>query len=208
MGVGLRRGPTPTVMLRSRVHLILVYALAPLIVGALWILYLATDDTRFGGSVQILDGGVVVETSTRVEALEYVAAKTGMKPVLPAVLPYGGYELTSVNAVQAQLPMTGYIGARFTYDRGDGDPAWFWVNQFPANFQFVPEGIPEVETAVEGAQIWTLGEPPKEYVEATGQGFQFIARTAKYDRIISFEGAYRPDMVQARLVIESMLRQD
>lgn len=37
--------------------------------------------------------------------------------------------------------------------------------------------------------------------------FQFIARTPKYDRVISFEGAERPDMDRARLVIESMLRQ-
>ncbi len=74
--------------------------------------------------------------------------------------------------------------------------------------QDVPPELPEVETAVEGARIWTLGEPTEEDAVAGGYRFQFIARTAKYDRVISFEGAYRPDMTQARLVIESMLRQD
>ncbi len=191
-----------------RIRLLLVYALPPLVVGViLVVLYVFTNDVRSGGPVQILDAGMVVGTGTDLEALDYVATKTGMKPVLPTVLPQGGYDLTAVNAVPAKAPATGYLGVNFTYDRHAGAPAWFWVNQFGPGLQSVPDGLEEVNTAVEGARIWTLGEPSEDAPE-TERRFQFIAKTAKYDRIISFEGAYRPDMTRARLVIESMLRQD
>ena len=112
-------------------------------------------------------------------------------------------------AVPARPPSTGYIGVYFRYDRAAEEPSWFWVNQFVPGSIVLPEGIgiPELETDLAAVQLWTLGEPRADE-QGPSTRFQFIAKTAKYDRVISFEGAERPDMQQARRVVESMLRQE
>ncbi|MGE0228332.1 MAG: hypothetical protein AB7I38_04900 [Dehalococcoidia bacterium] len=188
-------------------RLALVYALPPLAVAALWIsLWLADEPAA---NIAILDGRDLVRTGTRAEALDYAEQQTGVRPILPTELPSGGYQLTEVSAARARPPSTGYQGVYFRYDRASDEPSWFWVNQYSPGSITLPEGIglPEIETDLNGVELWSLGEPPPEETGPSTR-FQFIAKTAKYDRVISFEGAERPDMDTALEVIESMLRQD
>ncbi len=193
-----------------RLRLAFVYALPPLVVAALWAGLVLADGDAATASVAILDARTLVRMGTLAEAQDYAERQMGMRPLLPTELPRGGYELTEVSAVPARPPSTGYLGVYVRYDRAAAEePSWFWVNQFTPGSIVLPEGlgIPEVATELSGVQLWTLGEPP---ADETGPStrFQFIAKTAKYDRVISFEGAERPDMAQAVRVIESMLRQE
>lgn len=190
----------------SGLRLFAAYALPPIAVVALaFVLFGRATDSGSGQSVQMFDNGALVGTGTEQAAVDYLIAKTGISPTLPAILPFGGYQLSGAYALSAAPAAGGHRRLNLTYERQRGDRAWFWVVQEPSGTELPPEGLPEVETAIEGARIWTLGEPGS---EEPNPRFQFIARTAKYDRVISFEGAYRPDMNRARAVIESMLRED
>jgi len=177
------------------------------LVGALWAALWLTQDGH-ATAVEVRDGQTLVKTGTRGEALDYVQERTGMRPLLPTELPRGKYELTEMSAVPVRPPSTGYVGAYFRYDHVTDEPSRFWVNQFVPGSVDVPNEFLSVATTIEGARIWTLGAPPEG--DEVGPGFQFVfmAKTPKYDRIVVFEGARRPDTARAREVIESMLRQE
>ncbi|MBX7110630.1 MAG: hypothetical protein K1X87_02140 [Dehalococcoidia bacterium] len=193
--------------LPPRVWLLLVYALPPLLVAALCGgLWFAQDHEAT--AVEIRDGERLVTTATRAEALDYIEERTGMRPLLPTVLPRGGHQLTGMSAVVATPPAVGYLGAYFLYEIEGRDPSRFWVDQFAPGSVHVPNEFLPVVTTVEGARIWTLGAPPEGYDVGPDFQFVFMARSTRYDRVVVFEGTARPDTDRAREVIESMLRQE
>lgn len=53
--------------------------------------------------------------------------------------------------------------------------------------------------------MWFVGGPA-EPVGGNVRHMQFIARSARYDRLISFEGPAFPDQDLAKKIIESLLR--
>lgn len=193
-------------LLSPGTRLILVYALPPLLVGVLWAALWLTQDGH--ATVEIRDGETLVETGTRAEALDFAKERTGMRPLLPAVLPEGGYELVEVRAVPGRPPSTGYAGVYFMYESKGDEPSRFWVDQFVPGSVDVPNEFLPVVTTIDGARIWTLGAPPERYEPGPGFQFVFMAKTARYDRIVVFEGARPPDTERAREVIESMLPQE
>lgn len=180
----------------------------PVIVGSLWLALSLLGNGNSPGNVEVRDRNSIVGVATQDEALDYVAGTAGMVPVLPTELPRGGYKLVRVDAVAEATPAVGYRGVHFVYETADAEPSRFWVSQSAAGALDVPKELLPIVTRIEGARIWTIGEPPED--ARVGDEFQFIflARSATYDRVVVFEGAKRPNTERAVEVIESILRQD
>lgn len=127
-------------LLSPRTRLVLVYALPPLLFGALWVALSLTNDEA-APDVSILDARTVVKTGTRAEALDFAEERAGMRPLLPSVLPRGRHELTEVSAMPERPPGTGYMGVYFRYEDTAAEHSSFWVNQHKPNSIDIPGGV-------------------------------------------------------------------
>lgn len=154
--------------------------------------------------VEIREEGTFVRYGTVEAAIAAAEARAGLVTDPPTKLPNGDYRLIYVDsAIPIHAAGSGTVVMAYQ-DRGDRGGSWFWASQGPPLSISVPPGLPEVETGVPGATVWYVGGPA-EPVGGNVRHMQFIARTAQYDRFLSFEGPTFPDWDLAREVMVSIL---
>jgi hypothetical protein len=175
----------------------------PLLALVVWLSVRSWNDQP--AAVELREAGVAVASMSPDEAIETAEHRTGIEAVVPRGPALRGYQLWYVDSLVPGDPGAAATGVVFGYRRGSG--AWFWVSQMPAGQLDIPLPLLDVETDVEGSQIWSLG-PPSASTAGGPRAMQFIARSPRYDRIISFEGEEFPSERAAVALIESMLRQD
>jgi hypothetical protein len=193
--------------LRQRWRLLLVVVLPPALAAvsvALAVLF--GDDDGALPAVEIRDQGTLQGLGSRAEAIRAVEAMSGLKVILPTVLPNKEYRLAYVDSLAPGESGSPGIGFGFR-DRRSAEAPWFWVVQKPANTIKLPLPLPEYPTGIAGAQLWLASYRP-ENIGGNPQSLQFVSRTTQYDRIISFEGTAGADEETGRKVIVSMLRQE
>ena len=187
--------------------LIAAVAVLPPLVAVLVVLALRlTSESVEQPPVEIREEGRFVAYGTVDEALAAIEARSGFLVHLPTKLPNSNYRLIYVDsAVPANGTGKGPAVVIAYQDKRDRSGSWFWASQGQARSIEVPGALPEVRTAISDVTVWFVGGPA-EPVGGNVRRMQFIARTTRYDRLISFEGPAFPDQGLAKRIIESILR--
>lgn len=191
---------------RRQALIVAAAVVPPLVAGLLVLALRLTSDNVEQPPVEIREERRLVAYGTIDEALAAIQKRTGFVVDLPTRLPNGNYRLIYVDSVvPADGSGKGPAVVIAYQDRRDERGSWFSVSQRLAGSIDVPGGLPEIRVGVADATVWFVGGPA-EPVGGNIRHMQFIARTAQYDRIVSFEGPLFPDQGRAKNIIESILR--